>query len=51
MADFEPFADGEGTRDGDVVTTVLTTKPGYRILGAEVVGETLLALTFAVDTP
>jgi hypothetical protein len=46
----EPFeVRGEATLDGDVLSTIVSTRPGYTLLGAEVLGDSLLSITFRVD--
>lgn len=46
----DPFEmTGEATLDGDVLSTIVSTKPGYTLLGAEVLGDSLLSITFRID--
>ena len=46
---FDPFESGEATRNGSIITSLVSTRPGYRLLGAEVVNETLLSITFCLE--
>lgn len=46
----DPFEEiGQATLDGDVLSTLVQSRPGYTLLGAEVVGDSLLSITFRLE--
>ena len=49
MSEFDPFDRGSALRAGSVVMSTLTTKPGVRVVGIDLITDTMLAITFEVD--